>query len=92
MSSSFGPVNPGRPKQGECRYCWDENHTRLTGTYFESRVRMVGPTCRHRLLPAKSLIKQFQSNAFHTDQRRKRPKMKYWGRRAKYLSESFQKA
>jgi hypothetical protein len=80
MSSSFGPVQTAKPKHGECRYCFDENHTRDTGASFESRWRMIGPVCGHRLRPFKRFAKLPQIN------RSRAAKLSegadYWTRRA----------
>ena len=87
--SSFGPVQTGKPRHGECLYCWDENHTRETGTYFESRVPMVGPVCRHRLKPAKRTRKQFKTNRIR-EEILNTEDLAYWNRRAwlpKYCGE-----
>ena len=67
--SSFGPVNFKRPKFGECVYCWDENWTRDTGFYFESRLHMIGPVCKHRLHKPKRWMKQHKLNAYHEEHR-----------------------
>ena len=78
--SSFGPINTSRPRFGECRYCWDENWARRHHTYFESRNHMIGPVCKHRLLPAKNTCKQHQINRTRAE---RLPEMEgYWERRA----------
>ena len=62
--SSMGPVNTKHPKFGECLYCWDENYTRDNGYSFDSRYKMVGPVCKHRLHPFKKHEIQSHYNAF----------------------------
>jgi len=69
MSSSFGPVNSTKRKHGECVACWDENHVREHGSYFESRVPMVGKICKHRLKPAKRLAMQSRTNRLYDEWR-----------------------
>ncbi len=79
MSSCVGPINTGHPKFGECLYCWDENFARETHYYFESRQRMIGPVCKHRLHPAKRAAKQFKINAIRGSVRKVKG---YWNQRA----------
>jgi hypothetical protein len=79
--SSFGPVQPGRPKHGECCYCWDENWARRRHFYIEPRQRMVGPVCGHRLEKPRRTEKQFRLNRFHNE-RRAAGGLDYWQRRA----------
>lgn len=81
MSSSFGPVQRGRPRFGECRYCWDENWTRAHGFYFEWRQRMVGPVCGHRLKCPKQTAKPSRHNRANAFLRQERAG-DYWYRRA----------
>lgn len=82
--SSMGPVNATKPKHGECRYCWDENHSRDTAFHFESRQRMIGPVCGHRLRAPKRAWPQFKNNRAHDQLRRGHPEYltDYWYRRA----------
>jgi hypothetical protein len=61
----MGPIQTGKPRFGECVYCWAENHTRKNGAYFEARQRMIGPICKHHLLPPARATKQFKINRFH---------------------------
>lgn len=86
MSSSMGPVNMAPRRFGECRECWDENWTRTTGGFFESRVRMVGRVCGHRLKKPdnKRLAKQSKINRMFEKWRSEDgPYMnEYWARRA----------
>ena len=79
MSSSLGPIDKGHPRYGECRYCWEENHTRDTGFYFEPRQRMVGPVCGHRLHPPKRVTKAHAYNSLNAQLRVGKG---YWYRRA----------
>lgn len=81
MSSSIGPVNTGKPKFGECRYCFEENHDRDHGFSFEWHYRMRGPICGHKLHKFKSAMIPSRHN-------RLRPLLladnqdNYWYRRA----------
>jgi hypothetical protein len=58
--SCFGPLQGGKPKYGECVYCWDENWARDHHLFFEPRQRMIGPVCGHRLHAPKHVIKPHQ--------------------------------
>ena len=81
--SSFGPINETHPRFGECRYCWDENWARDHSFVFESRSRMIGPACGHRLHAPKHHSTQLQTNRFNEGQRRLTGRWQdYWHRRA----------
>lgn len=82
MSSSFGPVNTTHPRFGECLACWEENHTRRTGFYFESRVPMINRPCGHRLLPPNHIPKQLRINRINDFLRASGRYEDYWSRRA----------
>jgi hypothetical protein len=84
--SSFGPVNTTRRKFGECCTCWDENHSRDTAHFFESRQRMIGAVCGHRLKAVKRPTPQFRINAIN-QRLREEPSLPhyredYWAKRA----------
>lgn len=81
MSSSFGPVQTGQPKFGECRYCWDENFDRDRHFFFEARQHMIGPVCGHRLKHPKRADKPTRISRFRLRQIRKGA-LSYWERRA----------
>ncbi len=82
MSSSIGPVQTGRPKFGECRYCWDENWSRDHGLVMDSRSHMVGTVCGHRLHKPKRAWKQFRKNRIIIKQMSNPKFQNYWMRRA----------
>jgi hypothetical protein len=62
QNDSMGPCQRGRPRHGECVFCWDENWTREWGFYFGSRPTMVGPVCKHRLRRARRTTPQVKAN------------------------------
>ena len=81
--SSFGTVNDLHPRFGECLYCWDENWTRDHQFSFESRSRMVGQVCGHRLHAQKRHALQHSLNAMNDETRMLPGRWQdYWHRRA----------
>lgn len=89
MSASFGPVQAGRPRYGECVACWDENHHRLTGALLDPRPKMVCRYCKRRLAPAQRALPQFRLNAVKQEMRERYDRWttlfgreNYWMRRA----------
>jgi hypothetical protein len=85
MSCSVGPIQRGRPKFGECVYCWDENWGRRKHFYFEPRQHMIEPVCGHLLEKPRRTAKQFQMNRTRNAIRAQRAEegtLTYWYRRA----------